>query len=87
MRVRVEIYQVWMQNIEGRDSHAYYFTDVVDACAFAVANEGRIAYRLPSVIKVVTGYNTKDLGYPNVGECYYELSEEEIRSYARELKQ
>ena len=87
MRVRVEVYQVWDQDTEGRDRHAYHFTDVVDACAFAVANEGRIAYHLPSVIKVVTGYDTKDLRYPNIGECYYELSEEEIRSYARELKQ
>lgn len=86
MRVRVEIYQVWDQDMEGRDRHAYHFTDVVDACAFAVANEGRIAYRLPSVIKVVTGYDTKNLGHGKVGECYYELSDEEIRKYARELK-
>ena len=87
MRIRVEIYQVWEQDMEGRDHHAYHFTDVVDACAFAVANEGRIAYHLPSVVKVVTGYDTKDLGHQNVGECYYELSAGEIRSYARELKQ
>jgi hypothetical protein len=87
MRVRVEIYQVWGQDFEGRERHAYHFTDVVDACAFAVANEGRIACRLPVVIKVITGYDTKDLVYPNVGECYYELSDGEIRSYARELKQ
>ena len=87
MRVRVEIYQVWDEDMEGRARHAYHFTNVVDACAFAVENEGRIAYHLPSVIKVVTGYDTKDLVYPNVGECYYELSEEEIRSYAGELKQ
>lgn len=86
MRVRVEIYQVWDQDMEGRDRHAYHFTDVVDACAFAVANEGRIAYHLPSVIKVVTGYDTKDLSHMKVGECYYELSDGEIRSYARELK-
>ena len=86
MRVRVEIYQVWDQDMEGRDRHAYYFTDVVDACAFAVENEGRIAYRLPSVVKVVTGYDTKDLGHAKVGECHYELSSGEIRSYARELK-
>ena len=86
MRVRVEIYQVWDQDMEGRDRSAYYFTDVVDACAFAVANEGKMAYRLPSVVKVVTGYDTKDLHYRNVGECYYELSDGEIRSYARELK-
>ena len=86
MRVRTEIYQVWDQDMEGRDRHAYYFTDVVDACAFAVENEGRIAYRLPSVIKVVTSYDTKDLHHPNVGQCYYELSAGEIRSYARELR-
>lgn len=86
MRVRVVIYQVWDQDMEGRDRHAYHFTDVVDACTFAVANEGRIARRLPAVIKVVTGYDTKDLRYPNIGECYYELSEKEIRRYARELK-
>ena len=86
MRVRTEIYQVWDEDIEGRARHAYHFTDVVDACAFAVANEGRIAYRLPSVIKVVTSYDTKDLVSPNIGECYYELSSGEIRSYARELK-
>ena len=86
MRVRVEIYQVWDQDMEGRDRHAYHFTDVVDACAFAVANEGRIAYHLPSVIKVVTGYDTDDLVRDKVGECYYELSSGEIRSYARELK-
>lgn len=86
MRVRTEIYQVWDQDMEGRDRKAYYFTDVVDACAFAVENEGRIAYHLPSVVKVVTGYDTKDLGHHNVGECYYELSDGEIRSYARELK-
>lgn len=87
MRVRVEICQVWEQDTEGRYRHAYHFTDVVDACAFAVANEGRIAYHLPSVIKVVTGYNTKELSREKVGECYYELSAEEIRSYAKELKQ
>lgn len=86
MRVRVVIYQVWDQDIEGRDRHAYHFTDVVDACTFAVENEGRIAYRLPSVIKVVTGYDTEDLSREKIGECYYELSDEEIRSYARELK-
>lgn len=87
MRVRVEIYQVWDEDMEGRARHAYHFTDVVEACAFAVANEGRIAYHLPSVIKVVTAYDTKDLTYPNIGECYYEFSDGEIRSYARELKQ
>ena len=86
MRVRTEIYQVWDQDTEGRDRHAYHFTDVVDACAFAVANEGRIAYNLPSVIKVVTTYDTKDLGRHNIGECYYELCDGEIRSYARELR-
>ena len=87
MRVRVEIYQVWDEDVEGRARHAYHFTDVVDACAFAVENEGRIAYHLPSVIKVVTTYDTKDLGRHNIGECYYELCDGEIRSYARELKQ
>lgn len=86
MRKRVEIYQVWDQDMEGRYRHAYHFTDVVDACAFAVANEGRIAYNLPSVVKVVTRYGTEDLRHGEVGECYYELSSEEIRSYARELK-
>ena len=86
MRKRIEIYQVWDQDIEGRPRHPYHFTDVVDACAFAVANEGRIAYHLPSVIKVVTRYGIEDLGCGKVGECYYELSEEEIRNYARELK-
>lgn len=86
MRKRVEIYQVWDQDIEGRVRHAYHFIDVVDACAFAVENEGRIAYNLPSVIKVVTGYDTKDFSREKVGECYYELSSEEIRSYARESK-
>ena len=86
MRVRVEIYQVWDEDMEGRARHAYYFTDVVDACAFAVANEGKMAYHLPSVVKVVTTYDTKDLHYRNVGECYYELSAGEIRSYARELR-
>ena len=86
MRVRTEIFQVWDQNEEGGPRHAYHFTDVVDACAFAVANDGRIAYHLPSVVKVVTSYDTKDLMYPNIGECYYELSDGEIRSYARELK-
>lgn len=86
MRVRVEIYQVWDEDMEGRARHAYHFTDVVDACAFSVENEGRIAYRLPSVIKVVTSYDTKDLGRNNIGECYYAFSDEEIRSYARELK-
>ena len=86
MRVRTEIYQVWDHDMEGRDRNAYYFTEVVDACAFAVANEGRIAYHLPSVIKVVTTYDTKDLQYPNIGECYYKLSEGEIRKYARELQ-
>lgn len=87
MKVRVEIYQVWDEDTEGRARHAYHFTNVVDACAFAVENEGRIAYHLPSVIKVVTAYDTKDLKSRNVGECYYELSSGEIRSYARELKQ
>ena len=86
MRVRVEIYQVWDEDMEGRARHAYHFTDVVEACAFAVANEGRIAYHLPSVIKVVTSYDTKNLVCPNIGECFYELSSGEIRSYARELK-
>ena len=86
MRVRVEIYQVWKQDMEGRDVRPYHFTDVVEACAFAVANEGRIACRLPSVIKVVTSYDTKDLDRENIGECYYELCDGEIRSYARELK-
>ena len=86
MRVRVVIYQVWEQNTEGRHHHAYYFTDVVDACTFAVANKNRIAYNLPSVVKIVTGYDTEDLSRKKVGECYYELSEEEIRSYAGELK-
>ena len=86
MRVRTEIYQVWDQDTEGRDRHAYHFTDVVEACAFAVVNEGRIAYHLPSVIKVVTSYDTKDLHHRNVDECYYELSDREIRSYARELR-
>lgn len=85
MRVRVETYQVWDQDMEGRDRHAYHFHEVVDACAFAVANEERIAYHLPSVIKVVTTYDTKDLSHNNIGECYYKLSDGEIRSYAREL--
>ena len=86
MRVRVEIYQVWDEDMEGRARYAYHFTDVVDACAFAVANEGRIAYHLPSVVKIVTTYDTKDLSHHNIGECFYELSAGEIRSYARELR-
>lgn len=86
MRVRVETYQVWCEDMEGRPSHSYLFHEVVDACAFAVANEGRIAYHLPSVIKVVTTYDTKDLSHHNIGECFYELSSGEIRSYARELR-
>ena len=86
MRVRTEIYQVWEQDAEGRDRKAYYFTDVIDACAFAVKNEGIMAYHLPSVIKVVTSYDTKNLRHSNIGECYYELSSGEIRSYARELR-
>ena len=86
MRVRTEIYQVWAEDMEGRASRAYYFTDVADACAFAVENEGKIAYRLPYVLKIVTSYDTKDLGRHSIGECYYELSDGEIRSYARELK-
>ena len=84
---RVEIYQVWEQDTEGRYRHAYHFTDVADACAFAVANENRIAYNLPSVVKVVTRYGIEDLSHGKVGECYYKLSDKEIRSYARELKQ
>jgi hypothetical protein len=86
MRVRTEIYQVWEQDTEGRNRKAYYFTDVVDACAFAVENEGRMAHSLPPVIKVVTSYDTKNLVHRNIGECYYELSSGEIRSYARELR-
>ena len=86
MRKRIEIYQVSDQDIEGRNRHAYHFTDVVDACVFAVANENRITYNLPSVIKVVTRYGIEDLNHGNVGECYYELSAEEIRYYVKELK-
>ena len=86
MRVRTEIYKVYDQDTEGRDRNAYHFTEVVDACAFAVANEGKMAYHLPTVIKVVTTYETRDLYYRNVDECFYELSSGEIRSYARELR-
>lgn len=85
MRVRTEIYQVWGEDVEGRPIHAYHFTEVVDACAFAVANKGRIAYQLPSVVKVVTTYDTKDLSRHNIGECYYELSETQIKEFAKEL--
>lgn len=86
MRVRVETYQVWCEDMEGRPSHSYLFHEVVDACAFAVANEGRIAYHLPSVIKIVTTYDTKDLSRHNIGECFYELSESQVRNYAEELR-
>lgn len=86
MRVITEIYKVYDQDIEGRDRHAYHFTEVVDACAFAVSNEGLMAYHLPTVVKVTTTYDTKDLHHCHIDECFYTLSNGEIRSYARELR-
>ena len=83
MRVRNEFYIVYDQDVEGNDRTPYYFYDVRDACYFAVINEGRMAYHLPTIVKIVQSYDTYDMSFRKSDKCYYELSESEIRHYAK----
>lgn len=85
MRVTNNVYIVYDQDIEGNDRNPYYFTEVIDACAFAVANEGKIAYRLPTVVKIASAYDTRDLDNSKFDERITRLSAEIIRALAEEL--
>lgn len=85
MRVTNEIYIVYDQDMEGNDRSPYYFTEVVDACAFAVANEGKMAYRLPTVVKIASAYDTKDLNNHKFDERITRLDAKTIRTLAEEL--
>lgn len=86
MRVRNELYIVYSQDVEGRDCTPYYFSEVVDACYFAVVNKGKMAYGMPTVEKIVQSYDTNNMSRHNTDKCYYELSVEEIEKFAKELK-
>ena len=86
MRVINELYIVYSQDVEGRDCTPYYFADVVDACYFAIINEGKMAYGIPTVQKITQCYDTDNMIRYNAGKFYYELSKEEIIKYAAEFE-
>lgn len=85
MRVINELYIVYSQDVEGRDCTPYYFADVVDACYFAIVNEGKMAYGILTVQKITQCYDTHNMYRHNTDKIYCELSKEEIIKYAAEF--
>ena len=71
------IYSVFEQNIGGNDTIRHSFYSFWDACDFAIANEGKIAYGLPTV-KIETHHY-----YPyrqHASADYQEVDEKTIRA-------
>lgn len=84
MVIKNEIYIVYRQSMEGRNTSPHYFLDKHHACKYAVVTKGKIAYNMPEVHKVTTVYNTENLGVNTYADSVTILSEEEIQQCAKE---
>lgn len=84
MVIKNEIYIVYGQTMEGRNTSPHYFLDKHHACKYAVVTKGKIAYNMPEVHKVTTVYNTENLGVNTYADSVTILSEEEIQQCAKE---
>ena len=69
------IFKVYGCDTEGRDHLSAEFSDVTDACTYAVAQYGKIHYNLPKVCKYIYHYNKTT---QSVITDYEKLDQEQI---------
>ena len=78
------VVKVWHEDSEGRTTRADLFDSLAKACAYAVANKGKIAYGLPSITK---HYYYYDATKEKVSEEAVSMKEQDILFIAdREYK-
>lgn len=53
------VIQVWHEDSSANATYADFFDSLSNACSYAVANKGKIAYGLPAVIKIYSYYDSK----------------------------
>lgn len=69
------IFKVYGCDMDGRDRLSAEFSDVTDACTYAIAQHGKIHYNLPKVCKHTYCY---DKATQTVLTDYEELDQEQI---------
>lgn len=79
MITKNEIYIVYGQDMEGRDTTPHYFFDKQHACEYAMACKGKIAYGMPTVYQITIVYNTDNIGINRYAHSPRMLSEDEIQ--------
>ena len=83
MVIKNELYIVYRQDIEGRNTSPHYFFDKRHACEYAMACKGKLAYNIPPVCHITIVYNTKNLDINRYAQSYRVLSDDEILYYAK----